>query len=344
MNKKLRQKKSRLQQLEMLNSLNDKEAEIRDLKKKINEILTREEIMWKQRSRVEWLRNGDRNTKLFHASASQRRRKNRIDGVMDSEGVWHDEEGETEAIILDYFKNIFKSDCPANFDASLEAVEESISHDMNQELLKEFKPDEVKRALNQMHPTKAPGPDGMPTLFFQKYWDIVGPCVLDCVLQALNSGTIPPHANETYICLVPKTKNPQKISEYRPINLCNVIYKIMSKVLANQLKKILPVVISEAQSAFVPGRLISDNVLVTFETMHTIDQRRKGKEGLMAIKLDMSKAYDRVEWSYLEAIMRRMGFQDRWISLVMMCMSMVTYSVLINGEPRGTIIPTRGLR
>ena len=118
----------------------------------------------------------------------------------------------------------------------------------------------------------------------------------------------------------------------------------MSKVLANRLKKILPVVISEAQSAFVPGRLISDNVLVAFETMHTIDQRRKGKEGLMAIKLDMSKAYDRVEWSYLEAIMRRMGFQDRWISLMMMCVSTVTYSVLINGEPRGTIIPTRGLR
>ena len=96
MNKKLRQKKSRLQQLEMLNSLNDNEAEIRDLKKEINEILTREEMMWKQRSRVEWLRNGDRNTKFFHASASQRRRKNRIDGVMDSKGVWHAEEGEAE--------------------------------------------------------------------------------------------------------------------------------------------------------------------------------------------------------------------------------------------------------
>ena len=118
----------------------------------------------------------------------------------------------------------------------------------------------------------------------------------------------PRHTNETYICLVLKTKNPQKITEYRPINLCHVLYKIISKVLANRLKKILPEVISESQSTFVPGRLITDNVLVAFESMHSIDQQRKGKEGLMAIKLNMSKAYGRVEWSYLEAIMRRMGF------------------------------------
>ena len=159
-----------------------------------------------------------------------------------------------------------------------------------------------------MHSTKVPGPDGMSPLFYQKYWDIIGPYVLDCVLQALNSGIMPRHTNETYICLVLKTKNPQKITEYRPINLCHVLYKIISKVLANRLKKILPEVISESQSAFVPGRLITNNVLVAFETLHSIDQRRKGKERLMAIKLNMSKAYGRVEWSYLEAIMRRMGF------------------------------------
>ena len=103
----------------------------------------------------------------------------------------------------------------------------------------------------------------------------------------------------------------------------------MSKILANRLKRILPAVI---------------DVLVAFETMHCINQRKKGKEALMAIKLDMSKAYDRVEWAYLKAMMRKMGFHEKWISLIMMCVTMVSYSVLINSEPKGKIIPTRGLR
>ena len=121
-NKKLRQKKNRLQQLELLNMLNDNEAEIKELRQEVNEVLNREEIMWKQRSRVDWLQYGDRNTKFFHAAASQRRSKIRIEGLWDSECVWQEEEGITEAIILDYFKNIFTSDCPTNFDASIELL------------------------------------------------------------------------------------------------------------------------------------------------------------------------------------------------------------------------------
>ena len=194
-------------------------------------------------------------------------------------GVWHDDQETTEKLILDYFKSIYNSNQATSFDESLDAVEERMTPEMNEELQKEFKAVEVLNALKQMHPTKAPGPDGMSPIFYQKYWNIVGPSVTNCVLQALNTGTMPKDINKTYICLIPKTKNPQKITEFRPISLCNVIYKLISKVLANRLKKVLHGVIDEAQSAFVPGRMITNNVIVAFESMHSINQRRKGKVG-----------------------------------------------------------------
>ena len=214
---------------------------------------------------------------------------------------------------------------------------------MNEELLADFKSEKVWSALKQMHPTKAPRSDGMSPIFFKHYWNIVGPEVVNCVLSFLNSGRMPCRLNGTYICLIPKVKSPQKITEFRPISLCNVVYRLIFKILANRLKRVLDAVIDELQSAFVLGRLITDNVLVAFETMHCIDQRKKGKKALTSIKLDMSKAYNKVEWVYLETMIRKMGFHERWISLIMMCVTTVSYFVLINGEPKGKIIPLRGL-
>ena len=115
------------------------------------------------------------------------------------------------------------------------------------------------------------------------------------VLEFLNNGNMLPKINHTNIVLIPKVKNPEKISDFRPISSCNVIYKIMSKVLANKLKQVLPYIVSPTQSVFVPGRLITDNVLVAYETLHTMHARKKGKKRSLALKLDVSKAYDRVE-------------------------------------------------
>ena len=133
------------------------------------------------------------------------------------------------------------------------------------------------------------------------------------------------------------------MSDFRSISLCNVLYKLFSKVLANRLKKFLPSIITEHQSVFAKDRLITDNILVAFETLHCMKNYSSGSSGYMALKLDMSKAYDRVEWSFLEQLMRKMGFCDRWIDLIMVCVRTVTYSILVNGEPKGLITPSRGL-
>lgn len=125
--------------------------------------------------------------------------------------------------------------------------------------------------------------------------------------------------------------NPISVTDFQPISLCNLVYKLSTKVLANRLKVVLPQIISPSQSTFILGRSITDNLLVALEAFHTMNGRMRGRKGYMVLKLDMSKTYDRVEWSFLEDIMRRLGFVERWINLIMTCVNTVSYSILIKG-------------
>ena len=127
----------------------------------------------------------------------------------------------------------------------LDSIPQVVTMEMNETLTREFQAWEVESALKQMAPLKAPGPDGMPPLFYQNFWKLVRGDVIHDVLIFLNSGTLPKPLNHTFITLIPKTKNPKNVIEYRPISLCNVLYKIFSKVLANRLKRVLPQIISK---------------------------------------------------------------------------------------------------
>jgi hypothetical protein len=207
-----------------------------------------------------------------------------------------------------------------------------------------FTVEDVKKVAFSIGDLKAPGPDGFHAIFYKKFWGICGEEITSEILQALNTGVIPEGWNDTTVVLIPKVEDPEFITQFRPISLCNVIYKIISKMLTLRLKGILPDVISPMQSAFVPGRLISDNILVAYECVHTIKNKRSGVTGACAVKLDMHKAYDRVEWVFLENMMRRMGFAERWISLMMACVSSVKYQVRFNSEETEMFSPTRGLR
>lgn len=168
--------------------------------------------------------------------------------------------------------------------------------------------------------------------------------ITEMVKEFFRTGVMEKDINKTNICLIPKKLNAKRLTEFKPISLCNVVYKIIAKVLAKRLKKALPKVISETQSAFVGGRTIIDNILVAHELLHALNSSNSCSEEFIAIKTDISKAYDRVKWAFLENAMRTLGFAEEWIHLVMQCVKTVSYQVLINGNPQGNIAPTRGLR
>ncbi|CAA7032485.1 unnamed protein product [Microthlaspi erraticum] len=247
-------------------------------------------------------------------------------------------------VAVEYFSDLFSTTSPGDISEILEGIPSVVTETDNVVLTKTATEEEVRKALFLMNPEKAPGPDGMTALFFQKSWPLIKADVMGFINDFLTSGHFDDRLNMTNIGLIPKTERPTRMTELRPISLCNVGYKILSKVLCERLKIVLPQLISETQSAFVPGKLISDNILIAQEMFHGLRTNKSCKGKFMAVKTDMSKAYDRVEWEFVEATMRKMGFAETWIRWIMKCINSVQYKVLINGQPRGRIIPHRGLR
>lgn len=289
-----------------------------------------------------YLKDGDRNTLFFHCRATIRKRRNTISGIKDRSNQWCTQANQIVSVFGEYYKELFTSANPESVPTTISSIPQFVTDDMNASLTKNFQAWEVELALKQTVPLTAPGLDG--PLFFQNYWDLVKGDVTNTILTFLNLGSLPSPFNHIFLTLIPKVKNSERVTEFRPISLCNVLYKIFSKVLANRLKRILPLIISEHQSAFLKGRLITVNILVAFETLHYMKNHNSGNTGFMALKLDMSKAYDRVEWSFLKDVMIKMGFNDKWIALVMECITFVSYSLLVNGEPYKHIILTKDIR
>jgi hypothetical protein len=198
--------------------------------------------------------------------------------------------------------------------------------------------------MGDISPLKAPGPDGFPARFFQRNWDILKRDVIKAVRHFFATGLTPEGANDTSIVLIPKIDDPTELKDFRSIGLCNVLDKVVSKCLVNKLRLLLGDIISENQSAFVPGRMITDNALLAFECLHYMEHGTSVNSFYCAYKLDMSKAYDRVDWQFLESTMHKMGFSHRWIQWIMACVTTVRYSVKFNGTLLEAFSPTRGLR
>ncbi|XP_073121147.1 uncharacterized protein [Henckelia pumila] len=342
----IKEKRGTLNKLKTLSNWTASTQQILKLEREIERLSMKEELYWKQRSRLNWLAFGDKNTKYFHGQASVRRSKNFISGLVSSHGDWCTDRNSMSEIVMDYFANLFKSQNPttSDMDSVLSCIEPKVDATSNAILCAPFSAIEVRKALFDMHPDKAPGPDGMSAFFFQKFWDIIGFDVSQMVLGVLNEGKPLTEWNDTIITLIPKIKNPMTLKDFCPISLCNVVYKIIARALTNRLRPLLKKSVNEFQSDFIPERLISDNIILGFETLHWIRSKKKGKRKYAALKLDMSKAYDRVEWDFLESVMLRLGFTYDWVRKVMGCVRSVRYMFSLNGYICGRLVPERGIR
>jgi hypothetical protein len=262
----------------------------------------------------------------------------------DDTGELHTEPEKMGSLVNDYFEALFSSDPTLDQELVLSLIQPKVTEEMNDKLLLDFTDREIADALFQIGPLKAPGPDGFPARFFQRNWGLVKDENVLAVKEFFRTGVMPDGVNDATILLIPKVDQPKKVTHFRPISLCNVIYKVLAKCLVNRMRPILDDLISPNQSAFVPGRLITDNTLVAFECFHYIQQEKDPEKSMCAYKLDLSKAYDRVDWTFLEQAMQKIGFDHRWVKWIMTCVTTVRYNVKFNGAILDSFVPSRGLR
>ncbi|GJR59889.1 uncharacterized protein Tco_1502051 [Tanacetum coccineum] len=300
-----------------------------------------EERFLRQKSKIEWLDAGDSNTAYFHNVVKSRNARNRIEMVKDMSNIVYEGNEVAGAFVSHYeqFLGVEGSVTPLdNHDLFSRVLDvQKAAH-----MVRNVSDAEIKSALFSMSDDKAPGPDGFTAAFFKKAWDIVGDNFSCAIRDFFSNGKLLREVNHTIIALIPKVTTPCKINDYRPISCCNITFKCISKIIANRIKGDLGDLVSINQSAFVPGRRISDNILLTQELMR--NYHRNCGPPRCSFKVDIQKAYDTVDWGFLRSILIGFGFHPTMIEWIMVCVSTTSYSVCINGNLHGWFNGKRGLR
>ncbi|GJR80252.1 putative RNA-directed DNA polymerase [Tanacetum coccineum] len=306
-----------------------------------NQAIIIQERFLKQKAKILWLKEGDSNSAYFHKAVKGRMSRSRIDVVADSEGILYENDQVADAFVSHYNVFLGQEGMPSCFNYQ-GLFHKSLESDVAEDMIREVCAKEIKEAMFSMGNDKSPGPDGFTAAFFKESWDIVGNDVIKAIQEFFVNGKLLKELNHTIIALIPKVKSPTKVNDYRPISCCNVLFKCISKIIANRIKRSLKYLISSNQSAFVPGRSISDNILLTHELMHNYHLDRGVPR--CAFKVDIQKAYDTVDWEFLKAALEGFGFHNTMIRWIMECVTTTSFSISINGSLYGHFKGKRGLR
>lgn len=304
--------------------------------------LAREEMFWQEKARLNWHLHGDRNTKFFHRTAKIKSATKLITTLQDGDHVLT-EKSQIADHIVNYYNNLFCTNSLLQEQLlAEEVIPLLVTNEVNAMLTMLPSHQEIKVAVFSLNKDSAPGPDGFGAFFFQHFWDIVKNEVIAAVLQFFTSGWILPGYNSNIIALIPKVPNAISVDQYRPIAMANFKFKIISKILADRLAQIMPSIISKEQMGFIHGRDIKDCICTASEAANLLHNKTFG--GNLALKIDITKAFDTMEWPFLLQVLKQFGFNDTFCNWIAAILKSAFLSISINGESHGYFNCTRGVR
>ncbi|RVX09324.1 LINE-1 retrotransposable element ORF2 protein [Vitis vinifera] len=291
---------SRIDLIEQEGNLNSDLVLERTLRRReLEDVLLKEEVQWRQKSRVKWIKEGDCNSKFFHRVATGRRSRKFIKSLISERGETLNNIEDISEEIVNFFGNLYSK--PVGESWRVEGIDwVPISGESGVWLDRPFTEEEVRMAVFQLNKEKAPGPNGFTIAVYQECWDVIKEDLMRVFLEFHTNG-----------------------------------------VLSGRLRKVLHETISGSQGAFIEGRHILDAVLIANEVVD--EKRRSGEEGIV-FKIDFEKAYDHVDWGFLDHVLQRKGSSRKWRSWIRGCLSSSSFAILVNGNAKGWVKASRGLR
>ncbi|GJY52436.1 RNA-directed DNA polymerase, eukaryota, reverse transcriptase zinc-binding domain protein, partial [Tanacetum coccineum] len=299
---------------------------------KYNSATKDEELLLFQKAKIKWLSVRDRNNEFFHRMVKNRNHRNRINAIHDEDGRRYEGDKVAEQFVK-HFQNFLGNSIPVEKIVGMEDLfKNKLETEEAEYMVRDVSNEEIKHAIFQIEDNKAPGPDGYSSYFYKKSWDIIGEDICSAVKEFFSTGKMLSEINYTNIALVPKIKTPAKVSDYRPIACCNVIFKCISKVITERIKNCLGKLVNQNQ----------DNILISQELLKGYNRKDGPKR--VALKIDLQKAYDTVNWVFLEDILKGFGFHEKMVAWIMKCVTTTSFSIIVNGESKGYFKGGRGLR
>ncbi|KAL9243905.1 hypothetical protein vseg_017742 [Gypsophila vaccaria] len=296
-----------------------------------------------QKSKIRWCIEGDQNTHFFHGVIRSQRQRNKVLEIEDSTGNICDNLSDIQQAFLEYYTHLLgESQGTTKVHQTIIKKGSKWNADMIRSLMVPVTGKEIKEALFSIPDIKSPGPDGYTSKFYKDAWNVIGEEVIAAIKDFFAHKRMLKKINSTSLVLIPNVQRPKNVSQFRPIAYCNVLYKVISKLLCERLAAVLPLLVDINQGAFIHSRNIQENILICQDLVRLYEIPQGSPKCLF--KINLQKAYDTVEWTFIDQLLTYLKVPAEFRSLIMQCVTTATYTLSVNGNNFGFFKGKRGLR